>query len=133
MPESLKAISNGNPFYNFAVQYWCQNGLPFNLYQVIGLTNKDEISKEYRSQKQIIERFNRALKYYYRPKGEFTSLDNANSYMVLFVTYNTFLRPNSALKWRIPVELDELTDISNMPNKWIEILKLGYKYIDTYR
>lgn len=112
MPESLKVISDGNPIYNVAVQYWCQNGLPFNLYQVIGLTNKDETSKEYRSQKQIIERFNRTPKYYYRPKGEFTSLDNANSYMVLFATYNNFLRPNSALKWRTPVELDELNDIS---------------------
>ena len=82
LPDSLKVISDGNPIYNVAVQYWCQNGLPFKLYQVIGLTNQDETSKEYRSQKQIIERFNRTLKYYYRPKGGFTSLDNANSYMV---------------------------------------------------
>ena len=111
LPESLKVISDGNPIYNVAVQYWCQNGLPFKLYQVIGLTNKDETSKEYRSQKQIIERFNRTLKYYYRPKGGFTSLDNANSYMVLFATYNNFLRPNSALDWKTPVELEELKSI----------------------
>ena len=117
LPESLKVISDGNPIYNVAVQYWCQNGLPFKLYQVIGLTNQDETSKEYRSQKQIIERFNRTLKHYYRPKGGFTSLDNANSYMVLFATYNNFLRPNSALDWKTPVELEELNDISNMPNK----------------
>ena len=132
LPESLKVISDGNPIYNVAVQYWCQNGLTFKLYQVIGLTNKDETSKEYRSQKQIIERFNRTLKYYYRPKGGFTSLDNANSYMVLFATYNNFLRPNSALDWKTPVELEELKDISNMPNKWIELLNLGYKYSDIY-
>ena len=132
LPESLKVITDGNPIYNVAIQYWCQNGLPFDLYQVIGLTNKDETSKEYRSHKQIIERFNRTLKHYYRPKGGFTSLDNANSYMVLFATYNNFLRPNSALEWKTPVELDELNDISNMPNKWIELLKLGYKYTDIY-
>lgn len=132
LPESLKVITDGNPIYNVAVQYWCQNGLPFDLYQVIGLTNKDETSKEYRSHKQIIERFNRTLKYYYRPKGGFTSLDNANSYMVLFAAYNNFLRPNSALEWKTPVELDELNGISNMPNKWIELLKLGYKYTDIY-
>ena len=132
LPESLKVISDGNPIYNVAVQYWCQNGLPFQLYQVIGLTNQDDISKEYRSEKQIIERFNRTLKYYYRPKGGFSSLDNANSYMILFATYNNFLRPNKALNWNTPVTLDELNGISNMPNKWIELLNLGYKYHDIY-
>ena len=102
------------------------------LYQIIGLTNKDGTSKEYRSQKQIIERFNHTLKYYYRPKGGFTSLNNANSYMVLFATYNNFSRPNNALEWQNPVQLDELSNISNMPNKWIELLNLGYKYSDIY-
>ena len=128
----MKVISDGNPIYNVAVQYWCQNGLPFKLYQVIGLTNQDDTSREYRSQKQIIERFNRTLKYYYRPKGGFSSLDHANSYMVLFATYNNFLRANKKLNWNTPVELDELKGISNMPNKWIELLILGYKYSDIY-
>ena len=132
LPESLKIISDGNPIYNVAVQYWTEHGMPFKLYQVIGLTNQDDTSKEYRSQKQIIERHNRTLKYYYRPKGGFTSLDNANNYMILFSTCFNFLRPNSALNWKTPVELDELKGISNMPNKWIELLNIGYKYIDTY-
>lgn len=132
IPESLKVISDGNPIYNVACQYWAQNGLPFKLYQVIGLTNQDDISKEYRSEKQIIERHNRTLKYYYRPKGGFSSLDNANNYMVLFSTCFNFLRPNSSLKYKIPVELSELEKCTNMPNKWIEIIKLGYKYIDIF-
>lgn len=132
LPESLKVISDGNPIYNVAVQYWTQHGLPFTLYQVIGLTNQDAISREYRSQKQIIERHNRTLKYYYRPKGGFTSLDNANSYMVLFATCFNFLRPNKALDWKTPVELEELKGITNMPNKWIELLNMGYKYINIY-
>lgn len=132
LPESLKVISDGNPIYNVAVQYWCQNGLPFELYQVIGLTNQDETSKEYRSQKQIIERFNRTLKYYYRPKGGFTSIDNANNYMVLFATYNNFLRPNKALDWKEPVELQELKNIDNMPNKWIELLRIAKRYVVPY-
>ena len=132
IPESLKVISDGNPIYNVAVQYWTQHGMPFTLYQVIGLTNQDDISKEYRSQKQIIERHNRTLKYYYRPKGGFTSLDNANNYMVLFATCFNFLRPNKALNWKTPVELEELKGITNMPNKWIELLNLGYKYISIY-
>ena len=132
LPEDLKIISDGNPIYNVALEYWSQHGFPFKLYQVIGLTNQDDISREYRSEKQIIERFNRTLKYYYRPKGGFTSLDNANSYMVLFAAYNNFLRPNSALDWHTPVELEELDGITNMPNKWIELLNLGYKYTDIY-
>ena len=132
LPESLKVISDGNPIYNVAVQYWTQNGLPFQLFQVIGLTNQDDISKEYRSQKQIIERFNRTLKYYYRPKGGFTSLDNANNYMVLFATYNNFLRPNKSLNWKTPVELPELDGISNMPNKWITLLKIAKDFADPY-
>ncbi len=132
LPDSLKVISDGNPIYNVAVQYWSQNGLPFQLFQVIGLTNQDDISKQYRSEKQIIERFNRTLKFFYRPKGGFSSLDNANSYMVLFATYNNFLRPNKALDWKTPVVLDELNNISNMPNKWIELLNLGFKFSDIY-
>ena len=132
LPESLKVISDGNPIYNVAEQYWNQNGMPFKLYQVIGLTNKDETSKQYRSQKQIIERHNRTLKYYYKPKGGFTSLDNANNYMVLFATCFNFLRPNSALEWKTPVELPELSNITCMPNKWLELIDLGYKYINIY-
>ena len=132
LPDDLKVISDGNPIYNVAVQYWAQNNMPFKLYQVIGLTNQDDISKEYRSQKQIIERHNRTLKYYYRPKGGFTSLDNANNYMVLFATCFNFLRPHSALKYKVPVEIPELSKCSNMPNKWIELINLSYKYIDLY-
>lgn len=132
LPESLKVISDGNPIYNVAVQYWTQNGLPFQLYQVIGLTNLDETSKEYRSQKQIIERFNRTLKDYYKPKGGFTSIDNANNYMVLFATFNNFLRVNKALDWKTPVELPELQNISNMPNKWLELIKTAANYAEPY-
>ena len=64
-----------------------------------------------------------------RPKDGFSSLDNANSYMVLFASYNNFLRPNKALDWNIPIQLN---GISNMPNKWIELLNLDYKYSNIY-
>ena len=132
LPEDLKVISDGNPIYNVAVQYWTQHNMPFKLYQVIGLQNKDEISKEYRSHKQIIERHNRTLKYYYRPKGGFGSLDDANNYMVLFATCFNFLRPNKALDWKTPVELPEVKKADCMPNKWLELISLSYKYIDSF-
>ena len=131
LPLSLKVISDGNPIYNVAVQYWTEHGMPFKLYQVIGLTNKDEVSKEYRSQKQIIERHNRTLKYYYRPKDGFTSLNNANSYMILFSTCFNFLRPHSALKYKVPVEIPEIQNLPNMPAKWIELINLSYQYFKT--
>ncbi len=132
VPDSLKVITDGNPIYKVACQYWSEQGLPFNLYQVIGLTNQDDISREYRSEKQIIERHNRTLKYYYRPKGGFASLDNANNYMVLFSTCFNFLRPHSSLSYKVPVEIPELDGISNMPNKWIELINLGFEYSKIY-
>ena len=46
LPEYLKVISDGNPIYNGALQYWTEHGLPFKLYKVIGLTNRDDVSKE---------------------------------------------------------------------------------------
>ena len=132
LPVSLRIISDGNPIYNVAEQYFNQHNMPFKLHQVIGLTNQDDTSKQYRSQKQIIERHNRTLKHYYRPKGGFSSLDNANSYMVLFSTCFNFLRPNSSLEYKTPVELPELSNITCMPNKWLELIDLGYKYINIY-
>ena len=84
------------------------------------------------AKKQIIERHNRTLKYYYRPKGGFDSLDDANNYKVLFSTCFNFLRPNSALEWKTPVELPELKGNTCMPNKWIELISLSYKYIESF-
>ena len=132
LPESLKVITDGNPIYNVAVQYWTQHGMPFHLYQVIGLKNLDETSEKFRSSKQIIERHNRTLKYYYRPKNGFSSNENANNYMVLFATFFNFLRPNSALDYHVPVEIPEVQGCSNMPNKWIELINLSYDYIRQY-
>lgn len=89
LPESLNVISDGNPIYNVAQEYWSQHGLPFKLYQVIGLTNQDDISRQYRSRKQIIERFNRTLKYYYRPKEDLLLLIMPIpiwSYLLLIIT-----------------------------------------------
>ena len=129
LPESLKVITDGNPIYNVAVQYWSQHGMPFQLHQVIGLKNLDDISKQYRSSKQIIERHNRTLKYYYRPKNGFTSNQNANNYMVLFATCFNFLRPHSALNYHVPVEIPEVQNCTNMPDKWIKLISLSYDYI----
>lgn len=129
IPKSLKLITDGNPIYNVAHEFWRQNGINFDLYQVIGLSNKDDISKEYRSQKQIIERLNRTLKYHYRPKGGFGSLEDANNYMVLFATCFNFLRPHASLKYKVPVEIPEVQSLPNMPAKWLKLIELSSNYL----
>ena len=53
IPEDLLAITDGNPIYNAAQLFFHLNGIDFNLKQVIGVRNKDEISREYRPSKQI--------------------------------------------------------------------------------
>lgn len=128
IPESLQFITDGNPIYNVAHEYFRQHGINFDLNQVIGLSNKDETSKEYRSEKQIIERLNRTLKYHYRPKGGFGSLEDANNYMVLFATCFNFLRPHSSLGYKTPVEIPQLQSISSMPNKWLKLIELSAQY-----
>lgn len=90
------------------------------------------LQKNIEVKSKSLKDLNRTLKYYYRPKGGFTSLDNANNYMVLFATYNNFLRPNKALDWKTPVQLQELDNISNMPNKWIELIKIAKEYTAPY-
>lgn len=52
--------------------------------------------------------------------------------MVLFATYNNFLRPNKALEWKTPVQLPKLDNISNMPNEWIELIRLANKCAKPY-
>lgn len=52
--------------------------------------------------------------------------------MVLFATCSNFLRHNKALDWKTPVQLPELDGIDNMPNKWIELIKLASEYSKPY-
>ena len=132
IPLDLQMIFDGNPIYNVAHQYWNQHGFKFDLFQVIGLKNTDPISGEYRSYKQIIERHNRTFKYYYKPTNGLTSLHHANSYMILFSTCFNFLRPHSALKYKVPVHDDKIQSKPNMPSKWLALIELGYSYINLY-
>ncbi len=132
LPEDLKFITDGNPIYNVAHQYWSQHGLPFDLYQVIGLSNINDISKLYRSEKQIIERHNRTFKFYYKPTNGLSSLHDANTYMILFSICFNFLRPHSSLDYKVPVEDKEIQAMPNMPAKWISLIEMGYRYTALY-
>ena len=49
-----------------------------------------------------------------------------------------FLNSINKFIWKIIIflskfiKIDELNDVSNMPNKWIKLLNIGYKYSDIY-
>mgnify|MGYP002095843394 CR=1 FL=1 len=57
---------------------------------MIGLTNDDAVSKEYRPLKQMIERLNRTYKQSYRPTNGFNNIDGTNYDLALWVAYYNF-------------------------------------------
>lgn len=61
-PE-LKFIADGYPIYLLAGHEFAKKGMEFDVTQVIGLTNDDPVSTEYRWLKQIVERLNRTFKF----------------------------------------------------------------------
>ncbi|MDU6524955.1 MAG: DDE-type integrase/transposase/recombinase, partial [Enterococcus sp.] len=130
VPDNLKLIVDGNPIYKLAEAFYAQNGIGFEVIQVIGLTNKDAVSKEYRPLKQIIERLNRTFKANYKPLGGFNSEAGPLAHVTLFTTFFNFLRPHSSLeKGRVPVILPELEACEDMPQKWIKLLQLSEQFI----
>lgn len=132
LPYDLKLITDGNPIYKVAHQYWLQHGMKFDLHLVIGLTNIDDISKRYRSQKQIVERHNRTFKLYYRPTNGFSSLHDSNTYMILFSVCFNFLRPHSSLDYNVPQHVESIARMPSMPAKWAELMYMGYRYTSLY-
>lgn len=51
--------------------------------------------------------------------------------MILFSTCFNFLRPHSALGYKVPQPIESVQSKPNMPAKWIELIKLGYQYTET--
>lgn len=130
IPEKLELIVDGNPIYKLAQAFFAQHDKPFDIIQVIGLTNDDPVSTEYRPLKQIIERLNRTFKGNYKPLGGFGSQSGSIAHVELFAAYFNFLRPHSALdKNSVPVQLPELQQCNNMPQKWIRLLNLAQDYL----
>lgn len=93
--KSLKFIADGYTAYKLAQQQFNLNKFDFDVIQVIGLTNNDPVSTEYRWVKQIIERLNRTFKFSYRVTNGFGSEEGSNTHLALFVAYYNFLRPHS--------------------------------------
>jgi transposase-like protein len=125
IPENLNLITDGNPIYLLAQQFFAQYGINFDITQVIGLSNDDPVSEEFRPLKQIIERLNRTFKGNYKPTTGYGADFGAISSVTLFVAYFNFLRPHTALDGNIPAVIPELQDLPNMPAKWLRLIKLS--------
>jgi transposase-like protein len=133
IPNNLNLITDGNPIYLLAQHYFAGFDIRFDLKQVVGLTNKDPVSKEYRPLKQIIERLNRTFKGSYRHTNGYGTGLGAAAAVTMFVAYFNFLRPHSKLEGNVPVVLPGLNSAPNMPAKWLMFIDLSQKFADSYR
>jgi len=132
LPEKFKFIADGYSAYPLAAQqFFIKHGekFKFDITQVIGLTNNDEVSKEFRPYKQMIERLNRTFKASYRVKCGFDNFEGAGYNLALWVAYYNFLRPHSSFGYRTLNQVDILRGADNMPGKWQLLIYLGQKTI----
>ena len=132
LPEKFKFIADGYSAYPLAAQQFFREygeKFKFSITQVIGLTNDDEVSKEFRPFKQMIERLNRTYKASYRPTNGFDNIDGANYDLALWVAYYNFLRPHKHNHYNVLNEVDMLKSADNMPGKWQILIFLGQQTI----
>lgn len=132
LPENFKFIADGYSAYPLASQQFAlreENPLNFDITQVIGLTNDDAVSKEFRPYKQIVERLNRTFKASYRLTCGYDNFDGANYSVALWVCYYNFLRPHSAKGYKPLNTVDMLQNAHKMQDKWQLLLFLGQQTI----
>jgi len=126
----LKFISDGYSAYILAAQqFQIHEDKHFDVTQVIGLTNDDAVSTEYRWVKQVVERLNRTFKYSYRTTCGYGSENGALYSVSLWVAYYNFLRPHPYTYWKPLNYVDELVNAENMPAKWQLLIFLGQETI----
>ena len=118
-------VRDGLPSYDSAMLAYSQ-GLQEPVLTgktVVGLENLDEVSKEFRPYKQLVERLNRTYKFHTRPRAGFKSLTGATSLTTLFVAYYNYLRPHGGLK-RPPLIRDALRGVERYPRQWETLLAM---------
>lgn len=126
--QNITFITDGNPAYIAGTLFINHNKLSYNnitLKQVLGLTNNDDTSEEFRPFKQIMERLNRTYKAHVRHASGFNSYNGAMAYTALFVTHYNFLRPHMSLNYKTPIQIQELENIPTLQDKWIKILNMA--------
>lgn len=132
IPKNLNIITDGNPIYLLAQQFFASHGINFEIMQVIGLSNYDETSKHFRPLKQIIERLNRCFKSNYKNTHGFSKTEGALSYITLYSTYFNFLRPHQSLENQVPVKIDTLEKLPTMPARWCKLIEMSQDFIINY-
>ncbi len=128
----FRFIADGYSAYPLASQQFAlrrNNPLNFAITQVIGLSNDDAVSTEFRSFKQIVERLNRTFKVTYRCSCGYDNFDGANYAVSLWVAYYNFLRPHSSKSYNVLNSIDAIQNAENMPGKWQLLLQLGQQTI----
>ena len=132
LPENFKFIADGYSAYPLAAMEFVRkfkDNFTFKVTQVIGLTNDDAVSTEYRPFKQMIERLNRTYKASYRHTNGFDNIDGANYDLTLWVAYYNFLRPHKHAGYKVLNEVEMLKKADNMPAKWQLLIFLGQQTI----
>ena len=132
LPENFKFIADGYSAYPLAAMEFARkfkDNFTFKVTQVIGLTNDDAVSTEYRPFKQMIERLNRTYKASYRHTNGFDNIDGANYDLTLWVAYYNFLRPHKHAGYKVLNEVEMLKKADNMPAKWQLLIFLGQQTI----
>jgi len=132
LPEKFKFIADGYSAYPLAAQQFVlkeDNPLNFDITKVIGLTNDDAVSKEFRPFKQMVERLNRSFKATYRCSCGYDNFDGANYAVSLWVAYYNFLRPHQSKSFRVLNHVETLSNADNMPGKWQLLIFLGQQTV----
>lgn len=132
LPKNFKFIADGYSAYILAAQqFFLKRGekFKFDITQVIGLTNDDAVSKEFRPYKQLIERLNRSFKASYRVTCGYDNYDGANYSVALWVAYYNFLRPHKHNNYKVLNKVEMFENADNMPGKWQLMIYLGQQTI----
>ena len=132
LPKNFRFIADGYSAYPLAAQQFAlqeENSLHFEITQVIGLTNEDAVSAEFRPYKQIIERLNRTFNYTYRNTCGYDNFDGANYSVALWVAYYNFLRPHPVMNFKSLNNIEMLDNADTMQAKWQILILLEQEYI----
>jgi transposase-like protein len=130
--EKFNFIADGYSAYPLAAQQFAlkdPDPLSFDITQVIGLTNDDAVSTEFRPFKQLVERLNRTFKVSYRCSCGYDNFEGANYAVSLWVAYYNFLRPHSSKNFNVLNSVDMIQNAENMPGKWQILLHLAQQSI----
>jgi transposase-like protein len=125
--QNITFVTDGNPSYQAGLHFInaLVKSVSISLKTVVGLKNLDSQSTTYRPYKQMVERLNRTYKYHVQAQNGFGSAGGAVAKLVLFVTHYNFLRPHSSLRYKTPVEIPEISNISTIQGKWAKIISMA--------